>query len=341
MLDTIVVGAGPSRTTREVVEVASELARVTGSHVHVVAAYRPRAERRVAVSAEAGETTLVAGADAAVERILSDMASVIGSHGAPVETHAREGDPAEAILQVAEEHGANLIVVGNRGMGGAGRLLLDDVPHKISHVAPCSVLLVRTTDPTDRQTVLLAGAAAAALSAVAAGELTRVRSREAVEVAVAGYRTASQRESALLNMLLAFVVTFCATRLNTVLLRRRSRLAFVPEVRTERRHVHHFVPGIGLAFTAGGLATITHGGRLARWLAVPFGVGAALTLDESALLLELADVYWEEEGVLSIQVTLAATSVLAVMMLALRLLRRGERRVFPLRRVLPLLRYAR
>jgi nucleotide-binding universal stress UspA family protein len=328
MLDRIVVGAGAARTTTEVIRVAAELARAGGSRVHVVSAYRPRPHRHVAVSAEAGESTVIASADGATERILSEAADTLRSHGIEVETHARKGDPAEAILQVAEDEGATLIVVGNRGMSAAGRLLLDDVPEKLSHHAPCNVLLVRTSDPADRQTVLLAGVAAAALSAVAVGELARSRSRdEAVDVAVAGYRAASEREAALLNLLLAFVVTFCATRLNTVLLRRRSRLSFVPEVKVGRRHVHHFVPGIGLAFAAGGLATITHGGRISRWLALPFGAGAALTLDESAMLLELADVYWEEEGVLSIRLTLAAASLLAVMMLTLRALRRGERRV--------------
>jgi nucleotide-binding universal stress UspA family protein len=327
MLDTIVVGAGAARTSSEVLRVATELARVGGLRVHVVSAYRPRPQSKVAVSAGAGESTVITSADGATERILSEAASTIGSHGVEVQTHMRKGDPAEAILQVAEEQEATLIIVGNRGMSGAGRLLLDDVPHKISHNAPCNVLLVRTSDPADRQTVLLAGVTVGALSAVAVGEVARVRSRKAVDVAVTGYRAASQRESALLNLLLAFVLTFCATRLNTVLLRRRSRLSFVPEVKVGRRHVHHFVPGIGLAFAAGGLATITHGGRLARWLAVPFGAGAALTLDESAMLLELADVYWEEEGVLSIQVTLAAASLLAVLALAIRVLRRGELRL--------------
>ena len=59
--------------------------------------------------------------------------------------HAREGDPADAILDVAEELGADLIVVGNKGMSGAKRFLLGSVPNKVSHHAPCSVLIVRTT----------------------------------------------------------------------------------------------------------------------------------------------------------------------------------------------------
>jgi nucleotide-binding universal stress UspA family protein len=62
-----------------------------------------------------------------------------------VETFARVGDAADAILDVAEEQRVNLIVVGNKGMTGATRFLLGSVPNKISHHAPCSVLIVRTT----------------------------------------------------------------------------------------------------------------------------------------------------------------------------------------------------
>jgi nucleotide-binding universal stress UspA family protein len=62
-----------------------------------------------------------------------------------VETFARQGDAADAILDVAEEQRSDLIVVGNRGMTGAKRFLLGSVPNKISHHAPCSVLIVRTT----------------------------------------------------------------------------------------------------------------------------------------------------------------------------------------------------
>ena len=62
-----------------------------------------------------------------------------------VNTYARQGDPADAILDVAEEQEADLIVVGNKGMTGAKRFLLGSVPNKISHHAPCSVLIIRTT----------------------------------------------------------------------------------------------------------------------------------------------------------------------------------------------------
>ena len=62
-----------------------------------------------------------------------------------IETFARQGDAADAILDVAEEQRTDLIVVGNKGMTGAKRFLLGSVPNKVSHHAPCSVLIVRTT----------------------------------------------------------------------------------------------------------------------------------------------------------------------------------------------------
>ncbi len=94
-----------------------------------------------------------------------------------------------------------------------------------------------------------------------------------------------------------------------------------------RRHIHHFVPGIVLAFLSGGAAIVSRNEDLEPWLAIPFGVGVGLTLDESALLLELDDVYWSEEGILGVQISLGVTAVLALTLLAGRFLRRGEQLV--------------
>jgi nucleotide-binding universal stress UspA family protein len=81
-----------------------------------------------------------------VQSVLDDEADRIRQVGvSEVETYAREGDPADAILDVAEEKGADLIVVGNKGMTGARRFLLGSVPNKVSHHAPCNVMIVRTT----------------------------------------------------------------------------------------------------------------------------------------------------------------------------------------------------
>ena len=80
-----------------------------------------------------------------VDQTLAAAAKVAEAPASPAKTYAREGDPADAILDVAEETGAGLIVVGNKGMTGAKRFLLGSVPNKISHHAPCSVLIIRTT----------------------------------------------------------------------------------------------------------------------------------------------------------------------------------------------------
>jgi hypothetical protein len=85
------------------------------------------------------------------------------------------------------------------------------------------------------------------------------------------------------------------------------------------------VPGIVVAFASGSAAIVTRNAELEPLLAVPFGIGMGLTLDESALLLELEDVYWTREGLLSVQITLAVAALLASIALGLRFLRRGER----------------
>jgi hypothetical protein len=101
------------------------------------------------------------------------------------------------------------------------------------------------------------------------------------------------------------------------------------DVRVGNRHIHHFVPGFAMAFVAGGVSIATRREDLDRWLAIPFGAGVALVLDEAALLLELDDVYWSEEGVLSLQLSFATIGLLSALALAVRLLRRGEPYVLP------------
>ena len=91
-----------------------------------------------------------------------------------------------------------------------------------------------------------------------------------------------------------------------------------------RRHIHHFVPGIVIAFAAGGAAIVSSNEDWEPLLAIPFGTGLGLTLDESALLLQLEDVYWTEEGILSVQITLAVLALVGALSLGLRFLRRGE-----------------
>jgi hypothetical protein len=147
---------------------------------------------------------------------------------------------------------------------------------------------------------------------------------DAARVARAGYREVSTRENSIFNMLTSFAATFILVRSVTYALRRRPRVGPFRNLRVGRRHIHHFVPGIVIAFGAGAAAILTRDERLEPWLAVPFGVGMGLTLDESALLLELEDVYWSREGLLSVQITLAVMAILGALALALRFLWRGE-----------------
>jgi len=157
----------------------------------------------------------------------------------------------------------------------------------------------------------------------AAGEATR----QTVEVAVEGIRGGSLRENAALSLLVSFNTFWLLTRISTARIRAKGRWGPFRDAKVGRTHVHHFVPGIGLMMIAGGISIASADERLDPWLAIPFGYGAALTLDESALLLRLEDVYWSDEGVLSVQVALATSAVASAIAIATRTFRRGERRV--------------
>jgi hypothetical protein len=147
---------------------------------------------------------------------------------------------------------------------------------------------------------------------------------ETVAVAVSGYREMPRRETALFNLLASFVTSFSVARGITYLLRRRTRVGPFRPLRIGERHIHHFVPGILLAFGSGAAAILTDNEQIEPQLALAFGTGMGLTLDESALLLELDDVYWSREGVLSVQITLAAMALISASALGARFLRRGE-----------------
>jgi nucleotide-binding universal stress UspA family protein len=143
MFSSIVVGTDGSDTARQAVIQASEMARATGARLVIVSAYTPVAARVAAAeSSEAADWNV--GPDVLVDGVLSDATSATAASGIQVETRAVRGDAADAIIEVAEQEGADLIVVGNKGMTGARRFLLGSVPNKVSHHAPCSVLIIRT-----------------------------------------------------------------------------------------------------------------------------------------------------------------------------------------------------
>jgi len=149
--------------------------------------------------------------------------------------------------------------------------------------------------------------------------------QDAVAVLVEGYEATPRSETVLFNLLSGFVFAFALMRLSTAGI--RSGWWPAGNVRLGGRHIHHFVPGILTAFGSGALALLSEDPRLEQWLAVPFGAGIGLTFDEAALLLDLRDVYWTREGVLSVQLSFGVAATLGGTILALRMLRRGEERV--------------
>jgi nucleotide-binding universal stress UspA family protein len=147
MFGSIVVGTDGSDTAKEAVRQAAELAGKLGAKVHLVSAYEPVSEGRLRQERRdvPDDMQWMVNPREDVDNTLSAAAEQLKEDGVDVETYAREGDPADAILDVAEETGADLIVVGNKGMTGAKRFLLGSVPNKVSHHAPCSVMIIRTT----------------------------------------------------------------------------------------------------------------------------------------------------------------------------------------------------
>lgn len=147
MFTRIVVGTDGSETAGEAVRQAIDLAKLSGASLSIVSAYDPVPKRQLEsekLDAPA-DVQYEIGPREDVNLVLDAAAATAKKEGLEVQTHPVEDDPADAILNVAEETDADLIVVGNKGMTGARRFLLGSVPNNISHHAPCSVLVVQTT----------------------------------------------------------------------------------------------------------------------------------------------------------------------------------------------------
>jgi nucleotide-binding universal stress UspA family protein len=144
---SIVVGTDGSDTAREAVRQAVELAGRVGAELEIVCAYEPVPDARLRDEARQAPPDLQWAVNRRedVDATLAEAADAAHAAGVAARIYARQGDPADAILDVAEERGADLIVVGNKGMTGARRFLLGSVPNRVSHHAPCSVLIIRTS----------------------------------------------------------------------------------------------------------------------------------------------------------------------------------------------------
>ncbi len=138
MYRTIVAGTDGSETAAVAIRRAAELAKSMGAALHLVTGLEPRFEDPLPVGDEPDRGT-------AAEDVVRKAAESLADVGVEITTHAKVGEGAAAVVDVAEDVGADLIVVGNRGVSSPKRFLLGSVPTKIAHYAPCSVLIVRTT----------------------------------------------------------------------------------------------------------------------------------------------------------------------------------------------------
>jgi nucleotide-binding universal stress UspA family protein len=143
----IVVGTDGSETAAEAVRQAVDLAKLAGASLSIVSAYEPVPKHRLQAEQEGvpADVQYEIGPREDVNLVLDAAAAAAKSEGIEVQTHPVEGSPSDAVLNVAEETKADLIVVGNKGMTGARRFVLGSVPNNVSHHAPCSVMIVRTT----------------------------------------------------------------------------------------------------------------------------------------------------------------------------------------------------
>jgi nucleotide-binding universal stress UspA family protein len=140
-MQSIVVGTDGSPSAEAAVRRATEVASGSGARMHLVTAYpdAPSYRERIGSSAKRDPINL----REAAESVLARAAGELEAQGLEADTHAREGDPAQVILEVAQEQHADLVVVGARGLTGFQRFLLGSVSSKLAHHAHCSLMIVR------------------------------------------------------------------------------------------------------------------------------------------------------------------------------------------------------
>lgn len=147
MTELILVGTDGSETASIAVSEAADLAANLGAKLLILSAFPNGIDTRLGEQAHnvpaPKHWRSVRRAEA--EEVLAEAVGSLGQTDVPVETVAQEGDAAEAIIRAAEERKADIVVIGNKGMGGIKRFLLGSVPSRVAQHAPCSVFIVRTT----------------------------------------------------------------------------------------------------------------------------------------------------------------------------------------------------
>ena len=144
LLETIAVGTDGSATATKAVHFALDLAERYGARVVFISSYRPVSETRLRHEQKDAPEELQWSLNPAedVEATLRDAEELADERGLKWTSEAREGDPADVLVELAEQHGADVLVIGNKGMH---RRILGSVPNSVSHKANCSVMIVKTT----------------------------------------------------------------------------------------------------------------------------------------------------------------------------------------------------
>lgn len=142
----VIVGTDGSETAADAVRHAGRLAAAMGAAVTVVTAYEDHERENASLRAEAPDEVRWAISDAAGahERANDGRRLAVGEGAKDVDVFVDRGDPAHVVIAAAEARDGDLIVVGSKGMTSAKRFLLGSVPNKISHHAPCDVMIVHT-----------------------------------------------------------------------------------------------------------------------------------------------------------------------------------------------------
>ena len=148
---TVVVGTDGSASALAAVDRAAALAASEQARLIVVCVASPVPARAPAAvgSPEFGEPRLdqeVPGAEAAIEALGSAAERAERAGAAAVTAVLVEGDPAQGLLGVARERGADCIVVGSRGINGLSGRLLGSVPADVAYRSPCDVLIVHANE---------------------------------------------------------------------------------------------------------------------------------------------------------------------------------------------------
>jgi len=150
MFRSIVVGTDGSESAAIAVAGAAEIARLTGATLHIATVGGATTSAMLGDPLAGAAAMSVAAEETRDElnTIVERAAEPAQAQGVTVATHTLIGSAAQALCDLAESVGADLLVVGTRGMKG-GRRFLGSVPNTISHHAPCSVLIYETSHPED------------------------------------------------------------------------------------------------------------------------------------------------------------------------------------------------